>query len=90
MQAGMDLPHKKLSGLHPVEIARITDAVSYHQGAEIIASLDDTLAADTLEEIVAERQADIRDLAGLGFLRRFDKLRLHAHLLVAHGVGDGG
>jgi magnesium transporter len=59
MQGGVDLPHKKLSGLHPVEIARITDAVSYHQGAEIIASLDDTLAADTLEEIVAERQTDI-------------------------------
>ncbi len=56
---GLDLPHKKLSRLHPVEIARITDAVSYHQGAEIIASLDDTLAADTLEEIVAERQTDI-------------------------------
>lgn len=59
MQGSVDLPHKKLSKLHPVEIARIADAVSYHQGAEIIASLDDTLAADTLEEIVAERQTDI-------------------------------
>ena len=56
---GVELPHKKLSNLHPVEIARITDAVSYHQGAEIIAALDDTLAADTLEEIEAERQTDI-------------------------------
>ncbi|MDQ6695455.1 MAG: CBS domain-containing protein [Chloroflexota bacterium] len=56
---GVPLLHKKLARLHPVEIARITDAVSYHQGAEIIASLDDTLAADTLEEIVAERQTDI-------------------------------
>jgi Mg/Co/Ni transporter MgtE len=58
---GVPLQHKKLASLHPVEIARITDAVSYHQGAEIIASLDDTLAADTLEEIVAERQTDIVD-----------------------------
>jgi magnesium transporter len=56
---GVALPHKKLSQLHPVEIARITDSVSYLQGAEIIASLDDTLAADTLEEIDAERQTDI-------------------------------
>jgi magnesium transporter len=56
---GVPLLHKKLAQLHPVEIARITDAVSYHQGAEIIASLDDTLAADTLEEIVADRQTDI-------------------------------
>lgn len=56
---GVPLKHKKLARLHPVEIARITDAVSYHQGAEIIASLDDTLAADTLEEIVTDRQTDI-------------------------------
>ncbi len=56
---GAPLPHEKLSHLHPVEIARITDSVSYRQGAEIIASLDDTLAADTLEEIEAERQTDI-------------------------------
>lgn len=56
---GVALHHKKLAKLHPVEIARITDSVSYLQGAEIIASLNDTLAADTLEEITAERQTDI-------------------------------
>jgi magnesium transporter len=56
---GVLVLHEKLASLHPVEIARITDSVSYHQGAEIIASLDDTLAADTLEELVAERQTDI-------------------------------
>src|SRR5207253_7645588 len=58
---GVALPHTKLAKLHPVEIARITDSVSYLQGAEIIASLNDTLAADTLEEIVAERQTDIME-----------------------------
>lgn len=58
---GVALSHKKLAHLHPVEIARITDSVSYLQGAEIIASLDDTLAADTLEEIDAERQTDIME-----------------------------
>jgi flagellar motility protein MotE (MotC chaperone) len=59
MPGGVGLKHDKLARMHPVEIARITDAVSYHQGAEIIAALDDTLAADTLEEIDAERQIDI-------------------------------
>jgi len=58
---GVALPHSKLAKLHPVEIARITDSVSYLQGAEIISSLDDTLAADTLEELVAERQTDIME-----------------------------
>jgi CBS domain-containing protein/sporulation protein YlmC with PRC-barrel domain len=58
---GVRLGHKKLANLHPVEIARITDSVSYHQGAEIIASLDDTLAADTLEEIEENRQTDIME-----------------------------
>lgn len=58
---GVALPHSKLAKLHPVEIARITDSVSYLQGAEIISSLDDTLAADTLEEIVADRQTDIME-----------------------------
>jgi magnesium transporter len=56
---GVPLGHKKLANLHPVEIARITDSLSYRQGAEIISSLDDTLAADTLEEIEIDRQTDI-------------------------------
>lgn len=59
MAGGVGLKHDKLARMHPVEIARITDAVSYHQGAEIISALDDTLAADTLEEIDADRQIDI-------------------------------
>jgi magnesium transporter len=59
MTGGVALKHHKLAHMHPVEIARITDAVSYHQGAEIISSLDDTLAADTLEEIESSRQIDI-------------------------------
>lgn len=58
----LQVQHERLATLHPVEIARITDAVSYHQGAEIISSLDDTLAADTMEEIAAERQTDIMEL----------------------------
>lgn len=61
VQGGVPLRHDKLANFHPVEIARLTDAVSYHQGAEIIASLDDTLAADTLEEITPVRQTDIME-----------------------------
>jgi CBS domain-containing protein len=49
----------KLARLHPVEIARLTEALSYHQGAEIIEALDDETAAETLEEMPAEDQARI-------------------------------
>jgi magnesium transporter len=49
----------KLARLHPVEIARLAEALSYQHGAEIVESLDDETAAETLEEMAAERQAQI-------------------------------
>src|SRR5467141_3046803 len=49
----------KLARLHPVEIARLAEAFSYQHGAEIVESLDDDTAAETLEEMAAERQAQI-------------------------------
>src|SRR5437764_6747180 len=49
----------KLARLHPVEIARLAEAFSYQQGAEIVESLDDEAAAEMLEEMSAERQAQI-------------------------------
>lgn len=49
----------KLTRLHPVEIARLAEAFSYQQGAEIVQSLDDETAAETLEEMAADRQAQI-------------------------------
>src|SRR5437016_7205824 len=49
----------KLSRLHPVEIARLAESLSYQHGAEIVESLDDETAAETLEEMAAERQAQI-------------------------------
>lgn len=49
----------KLSRLHPVEIARLAEALSYHHGSEVVESLDDETAAETLEEMRAERQARI-------------------------------
>jgi len=49
----------KLARLHPVEIARLAEAFSYHHGTEIVAALDDEIAAETLEEMPAEHQARI-------------------------------
>jgi flagellar motility protein MotE (MotC chaperone)/sporulation protein YlmC with PRC-barrel domain len=49
----------KLSRLHPVEIARLAEALSYHHGSEIVEALDDETAAETLEEMSAEDQARI-------------------------------
>ncbi len=55
----LDLSHERLADLHPVEIAKLVDSLSYREGAEIVDSLDDATAADTLEEKTPERQADI-------------------------------
>src|SRR5712664_4180514 len=49
----------KLARLHPVEIARLAEALSYHHGSEVVAALDDEIAAETLEEMPAEHQARI-------------------------------
>jgi CBS domain-containing protein len=49
----------KLARLHPVEIARLAEALSYHHGSEILESLDDETAAETLEEMSDEDQARI-------------------------------
>ncbi len=50
-----------LSRLHPAEIARLTDALSYHEAAGLIAGLDDETAADVLEEVDLERATDIME-----------------------------
>ncbi|MDQ3907074.1 MAG: CBS domain-containing protein [Acidobacteriota bacterium] len=50
---------EKLSRLHPVEIARLAESLSFQQGAEVLASLDDETAAETLEEMHEENQARI-------------------------------
>jgi Mg/Co/Ni transporter MgtE len=49
----------KLARLHPVEIARLAEALSYHHGSEIVEALDDETAAETLEEMPAESQVRI-------------------------------
>jgi CBS domain-containing protein len=49
----------KLARLHPVEIARLAEVLSYHHGSEVVEALDDETAAETLEEMPAETQARI-------------------------------
>lgn len=49
----------KLSRLHPVEIARLAESLSYHHGSEIVEALNDEIAAETLEEMPALAQARI-------------------------------
>jgi Mg2+ transporter MgtE len=45
--------------LHPVEIARLAEALSYHHESDLVEALDDETAAETLEEMDAETQARI-------------------------------
>jgi CBS domain-containing protein len=49
----------KLSRLHPVEIAQLAEALSPIHRTEIVESLDNEIAADTLEEMSTENQARI-------------------------------
>ena len=49
----------KLSRLHPVEIAQLAQALSPIHRTEIVESLDDEIAADTLEEMSTENQARV-------------------------------
>lgn len=49
----------KLARLHPVEIARLAEALSYHHESDLVEALDDETAAETLEEMDAETQARI-------------------------------
>lgn len=58
----LNVTHAKIAQLHPVEIAHLIDALSFAQGTEIMAALDDETAADTLEEMSRERQTDMLEM----------------------------
>jgi CBS domain-containing protein len=49
----------KLSKLHPVEIAQLAQALSPIHRTDIVGSLDNEIAADTLEEMSTENQARV-------------------------------
>jgi Mg/Co/Ni transporter MgtE len=55
----LKVSYDRLSALNPVDLARIVDALSYRESAEIVAALDNETAAETLEEVSDERLADI-------------------------------
>src|SRR5581483_6558376 len=54
-------PHAGLRRLHPVDIARIVEAVSYPQREEIIEALDDEVAADTVQELAPDDAAGLME-----------------------------
>ncbi|MDB5079236.1 MAG: MgtE intracellular region [Chloroflexi bacterium] len=68
----LSVSHERLAKLHPADIARLLDELSYVQSAEIVNSLDDETAADTLEEMDPDDAADI--LEGLNEERAADIL----------------
>lgn len=53
------VPYKKLSKLHPADLADILEEMDSKYRKLIFESLDENLAADTLEEIEPEIQADL-------------------------------
>jgi magnesium transporter len=55
----LKVSYDRLADLHPVDLARIVDALSYRESAEIVAALDEETAAETLEEVSDERAADL-------------------------------
>jgi magnesium transporter len=55
----LKVSYDRLADLHPVDLARIVDALSYRESAEIVAALDEETAAETLEEVSDERVADL-------------------------------
>lgn len=55
----LSVPYKKLSKLHPADLADILEEMDSENRTKIFESLDENLAADTLEEIEPEIQADI-------------------------------
>jgi CBS domain-containing protein/sporulation protein YlmC with PRC-barrel domain len=61
-QGALRPDHTRLGRLHPADIARVTDILPTRQASEVLASLDDAVAADTMEEMVDEKQADVIEL----------------------------
>ncbi len=51
--------HRRVTRLHPSQIARLADAVPYLHAAELLALLADPLAADVLESMLPERQVQV-------------------------------
>jgi CBS domain-containing protein/sporulation protein YlmC with PRC-barrel domain len=50
-QVKLAIPHNKIARLHPADIAQLVQDLAYPQASEVLASLEDDLAADTVEEL---------------------------------------
>ncbi|WP_294404311.1 magnesium transporter MgtE N-terminal domain-containing protein [uncultured Clostridium sp.] len=60
----ISVPYKKLSKLHPADLADIIENLDTNSRKQVLESLDEDLAADTLEEIDSEyRGAIIKELS---------------------------
>lgn len=55
----LSVPYKKLSKLHPADLADIVEDMDVNYRKKVFESLDRDLAADTLEEIQPDMQLDI-------------------------------
>ena len=55
----LNVPYKKLSTLHPADLADILEELDSTARKQVLESLDEDLAADTLEEIDSEYKAEI-------------------------------
>lgn len=53
----LKVPKQNIKKLHPADIAEIVDQLGLNESLNILNSLDDEAAADTLEEVSPERQA---------------------------------
>ncbi len=82
----LKVSYDRLSEINPVDLARIVDALSYRESAEIVAALDDETAAETLEEVSDERLADL--LEGMDQERAADILEEMAPSAAADVLED--
>ncbi|GAC1387234.1 MAG: CBS domain-containing protein [Herpetosiphon sp.] len=82
----LKVSYDRLSELNPVDLARIVDALSFRESAEIVAALDDETAAETLEEVSDARVADL--LEGMDHERAADILEEMAPGAAADALED--
>jgi len=82
----LKVSYDRLADLHPVDLARIVDALSYRESAEIVNALDEETAAETLEEVSDERVADL--LEGMDQERAADILEEMTPAAAADALED--
>lgn len=82
----LKVSYDRLSELNPVDLARIVDALSYRESAEIVAALDDETAADVMEEVSEKRLSDL--LEGMDKERAADILEEMSPAAAADALED--